>query len=206
MARTLFADRFGTEGHALLLANNEGTANELPFANRESLRRALSGIARRMNPEDTLFLFMTSHGSQKHGFSLSLWPLSFTDIAPETLRELLDAAGIERRVIVVSGCYSGQFIPALQNDDSLVITASSADRNSFGCSDNNEFTDFGRAYFLEALNETRSFTEAFRLATERIAQREKEQERTPSLPQMARGKNHRDVPEQEMETDETKAP
>jgi hypothetical protein len=195
MARTLFADRFGTEGHALLLANNSGTAGELPFANRESLRRALAGLARRMNPEDVLFLFMTSHGSQERGFSLTLWPLNFTDIAPETLRELLDASGIERRIIVVSGCYSGQFIPALENDDSLVITASSADRTSFGCSDDDEFTDFGRAYFLEALHETHSFTEAFRLAADRIAQREKEQGRTPSLPQMAQGKNYRDTPE-----------
>jgi hypothetical protein len=197
MARTLFADRFGTDGHALLLANNKGAASELPFANRESLSRALAGIARRMNPEDMLFLFMTSHGSQEHGFSLSLWPMDFTDIAPATLRELLEASGIERRIVVVSGCYAGQFIPALENDDSLVITASAADRSSFGCGADDEFTDFGRAYFVEALRETRSFTEAFRLAADRIAQREKDEERTPSLPQMARGKNYRDGLEQE---------
>ncbi|MDR1164174.1 MAG: C13 family peptidase, partial [Candidatus Accumulibacter sp.] len=197
MAQTLLIERFGAQGRTLLLANNVKTAKEIPFANRESLRRALSGIARRMNPEDTLFLFMTSHGSRESGFSLLLQPLNLTDISPETLRELLDASGIKRRVVVVSGCYSGQFIPALQNDDSLVITASSADRTSFGCGDDSEFTDFGRAYFIEALNETRSFTEAFRLAAERIAQREKQEERTPSLPQIARGKNYREVAEQE---------
>jgi hypothetical protein len=195
MAQTLFVERFGAQGRTLLLANNVKTAKEIPFAHRETLRRALSGIARRMNPEDTLFLFMSSHGSRESGFSLVLRPLNLTDISPEMLRELLDASGIKRRVVVVSGCYSGQFIPALQNDDSLVITASSADRTSFGCGDDSEFTDFGRAYFIEALNETRSFTEAFRLAAERIATREKEEERTPSLPQIARGKNYRDVAE-----------
>jgi hypothetical protein len=204
MAQTLFADRFDTQDHALLLANNAGAARELPFANRETLRRALSGIAHRMNPEDTLFLFMTSHGSQERGFSLSLWPLEFTDIVPQTLRELLDTSGIQQRIIVVSSCYSGQFIPALENDDSLVITASAADRNSFGCSDDNEFTDFGRAYFHEALRETRSFTEAFRIASARIAQSEERQGRKPSLPQMAQGKNYQDMSEPEQKNGKEK--
>ncbi|MDR2113047.1 MAG: peptidase C13 family protein, partial [Candidatus Accumulibacter sp.] len=55
------------------------------------------------------------------------------------------------------------------------------------------FTDFGRAYFHEALRETRSFTEAFRLTAGRVAQSEEQQGRTPSRPQMARGKNYREM-------------
>ena len=44
------------------------------------------------------------------------------DIAPETLRHALDEAGIQRRVVVVSACYSGGFVPALQDEHTLVIT------------------------------------------------------------------------------------
>jgi hypothetical protein len=92
-------------------------------------------------------------------------------------------------VIVVSACYSGSFIPALQDDNTLVITASRADRNSFGCDARNSMTDFGRAYFSEALKQTMSFTAAFNLASTRIAAREKAEGLTPSQPQMSLGKN-----------------
>jgi hypothetical protein len=50
-------------------------------------------------------------------------------------------------------------------------------------------TDFGRAYFAEALKQTKSFTAAFELARKHIAQREQAAGLTPSQPQMALGKN-----------------
>lgn len=184
----LFADSYGTAGRSVLLVNNPATVHELPVANAESLAIALRQIGARMNrDEDLLFLFMTSHGSRDHRFSLSFWPFRFNDIAPQTLRRALDDAGIERRVVVISACYSGGFIPALEDERTLVITAAAADRNSFGCADDNELTDFGRAYFDEALRETRSFTAAFDIARERIAGREQAEGLTPSLPQMRGG-------------------
>lgn len=183
-----FAEQYGTAGHSLMLVNNPATIQELPVANAESLGLALKRLGAQMNgEEDLLFLFLTSHGSRNHRFSLSFWPFRFTDIAPETLRRALDEAGIQRRVVVVSACYSGGFVPALQDEHTLVITASAADRNSFGCSDSNEFTDFGRAYFHEALQQTRSFTEAFELAKARVASQEQAQGLKASLPQMQGG-------------------
>ncbi|MDR1934957.1 MAG: C13 family peptidase [Candidatus Accumulibacter sp.] len=184
----LFHERFQTQGRSLVLVNNVASIDSLPVANHESLQQALTRIGQRMNgEEDLLFLFMTSHGSRDHRFSLSFWPFSFSDITPPMLRQALDKAGIKRRVLVVSACYSGGFVPALEDDYTLVITASAADRNSFGCSDRNEWTDFGRAYFDEALRQTRSFTEAFELAATRIAEREQAAGHTPSLPQMRGG-------------------
>lgn len=185
---SLFADRYGTTGRSALLVNNAATVHELPVANAESLGAALRAIGARMNHgEDLLFLFLTSHGSRDHRFSLAFWPFRFNDITPEMLRRALDDAGIDQRVVVVSACYSGGFIPALADARTLVITAAAADRNSFGCADQNELTDFGRAYFAEALHETRSFTAAFELARTRIAERETAEGLTPSLPQMQGG-------------------
>ncbi|GHT85827.1 hypothetical protein AGMMS49543_17870 [Betaproteobacteria bacterium] len=184
----LFRERYATAGHSLILVNNAATAERLPFANLESLRQALGRVGAQMNgEEDLLFLFLTSHGSKEHALSFSLHPFGFADLDPPGLRAMLDEAGIARRVVVVSACYSGGFIPALADEHTLVITASAADRNSFGCNDSNELTDFGRAYFDEALRQTRSFTAAFARAQARVAEREAEADLTPSLPQMAGG-------------------
>lgn len=186
----LFDERFGTAGRSLKLINNADTIEEVPMASRTALAQAFARIARLMNPdEDILFLFMTSHGSKEHRFSLEFGMLRFNELDPITLRQLLDDAGIRRRVIVVSACYSGGFIDALQNEDTLVITAAAADKNSFGCENENDYTYFGKAYFDEALRKTWSFTEAFEMAKPEIAAREKQDEYTPSEPQMVVGKN-----------------
>ena len=182
----LFAERFGTAGHSLTLVNNKDTVDSLPTANLASLRQSLARMGEQMNEEDTLFLFLTSHGAPVHRFIFDLWPFSFTDLTPEALRQALDDAHIKRRV-VVSSCYSGGFIPALQDANTLVITAAAADRTSFGCNVENGFTEFGRAYFDEALRQTHSFTRAFAIASKRIAEREKANGLTPSLPQMKGG-------------------
>ena len=103
------------------------------------------------------------------------------------LRKLLDESGIKHRVVVVSSCYSGGFINALKNDDTLVISASAPDKNSFGCDNENDWTYFGNAYFNEALRNTFSFIKAFDIAKPVIAAREKKEDFEPSNPQMALG-------------------
>jgi len=137
--------------------------------------------------EDLLFLFLTSHGSKDHQFSLDLWPIKFHELDPPKLRALLDESGIKNRVVVVSACYSGGFVESLKSEDTLVITASAADKNSFGCSDDADWTYFGRAYFDEALRTTYSFVEAFELANPVIAAREVKEDFTPSDPRLALG-------------------
>jgi hypothetical protein len=86
--------------------------------------------------------------------------------------------------VVVSSCYSGGFVEPLASPRNLIITASAADRKSFGCSNDAELTDFGRAYFDEALRSANSFEAAFAAAEEAIARREVEKKRTPSQPRL----------------------
>ncbi len=184
----LFRERFGTQGHSLVLANNPTTVGEIPIASVTALGRSLTRIGQLMNPdEDVLFLFMTSHGSPDHRFDLSLWPYRFDDLTPERLRSLLDQAGIRYRVVLVSACYSGGFVPALAGPDTLAMSAAAADRNSHGCSHGADWTFFGRAYFQEALGETRSFETAFDLAREAVGRRESDEGVDASLPQIAVG-------------------
>lgn len=184
---SLFAERFSTAGHSVVLVNNPGTLDSRPLASLTALKRSLADIGRKMNPEDVLFLFMTSHGASDFRFSLQLWPYRFDELSPEALRDALDAAGIRHRVIVVSACYSGGFVPALAGPDTLVMSASRADRNSHGCSHEAEWTFFGKAYFNEALRETRDFPNAFRIASEAITKREDDEGLIHSEPQIQVG-------------------
>jgi hypothetical protein len=186
----LFRERFGSEGRSIRLINNSKSLADIPLASVTALRKSLQRVAELMNnDEDVVFLFLTSHGSPNHRFALDFSPVQFHELTPQRLRGLLDESGIKNRVVVVSACYSGGFVEPLKTDSSLIIAASAADKNSFGCTNEAEWTYFGKAFFDEALRETHSFVEAFEAAKPVIAAREKEQGFTPSEPQMVLGQD-----------------
>ena len=168
----ILAERFGAADHSIRLVNNSRTLMERPIASVTSLRAALARVAAAMErEEDVLVLFMTSHGSADHKFGLELWPMRFDELDPAVLRGLLDESGIRHRVVIVSACFSGGFVPALAGADTLVITAAATDRTSFGCSNEAYWTYFGRAYFDQSLRTTSSFVKAFESAKVMVAQR-----------------------------------
>ena len=131
-----------------------------------------------------MFVFLTSHGSRDHVLSTSFWSLDLNGLSAARLKEVLDLSEIKWRVLVVSACYSGGFIDVLKDENTLIMTAARADRNSFGCSNLNDFTYFGQAYFEERLRQDFSFVEAFHDARQAIAAREKQEGLTPSQPQI----------------------
>ncbi len=171
--RDQFEQRFGTRGRSISLANSRQTLGRYPMASVTSIRRALHAIAARMNREqDILFLYLTSHGSPQHELSLAEAHLELGDLPARQLAALLRESGIRWRVVVVSACFSGGFIPPLQDPGTLVITAARNDRRSFGCADENDFTYFGRAFFKDALPASHSFREAFEKAERLVRERE----------------------------------
>lgn len=188
-AGDIFRERFGTEGRMVLLANNPGSATELPFASAANLERAIAGVGEVMNrDEDVLFLFLTSHGSQEHELEVNNPPLELDVVTPESLRLMLKKGGIGWKVVVVSACYAGGYIDPLKDEQSLIITAADATHESFGCGFGEKFTWFGEAYLDQALRESYSFTGAFQTARELIGKWEEEQGETPSNPQLWLGK------------------
>lgn len=185
----LFAGRFDAAGRSVTLVNNPDTALDYPFATVANLSRTLRRVGEVMNrDEDVLFLFLTSHGSSDGELAVVNGPLELTQVTPEKLRRLLAEAGIKWRVIAVSACFSGTYAEPLQDDQTLILTASDATHESFGCQSGADFTWFGKAYFDEALHSTRSFTDAFGIARETIGAREKDEGESPSNPQMVVGK------------------
>jgi len=208
-AATLFAERFDTTGRSVSLINNGAAVMESPVASLTSLRRALAQVGKAMQPEeDVLFLFITSHGSKSHEISLSFWPMRFDALGPAQLKAALDESGIKWRVIVVSACYSGGFVEPLADAHTIVITAAAADRTSFGCSNEAQFTYFGKAYFDQALRETRSFVKAYERARDLVTARELSEGHEPSNPQLNAGAAivaHLEALEARLERDATAA-
>jgi len=181
----LMQERFDAAGRAVLLSNDAATLGDLPIASATNLRAALAGVGQVMDAdEDILFLYITTHGSEDGELSVELPPLQLAQIRPAALARMLHESGIKWKVVVISACYSGGFIEPLRDDNTLIITATDARNQSFGCDNGEDLTWFGRAYFDEALRRTLSFTEAFDFARAAVAQREREQKLTASNPQM----------------------
>ena len=185
--RELFDVRFGTSGHSLALINNNYTWLDEPIATKTSILRGLKTIGQQMNAdEDVLFLTLSSHGDENI-IQLANPPLAMDNLDAAWLREALDASGIRWRVIVVSACYSGSFIDELASPTTVIITASAADKMSFGCTNSAEMTYFGQAFFAESLRENTSFSDAFKDAAYRVQERELYMGFEPSEPQMVIG-------------------
>ncbi len=195
--RELFDTKFGTRGHSIILVNNPATLDRYPLATPNNLRRVIAGLGKQLDPnEDLLFLFMTSHGMPQKGFVTGLAEFDFGLITPKLVAEALSAAGIKKRIVVVSSCFSGQFIPALASSESLVITASAADRASFGCTTDADWTWFGESYFVDALPKQGKFEPAFYEAETAVAVREVFEQLQPSRPQISMGEGMRKILEE----------
>ena len=183
---TLMAQRFDAKGHVVSLVNNvDSFSRHRPLATLVNLQRALAGVGKVMDRDgDLLLLFLTSHGTPDHELFLQLPPVFEATISPRQLRAALDASGIRNRVVVVSACYSGGFIPKLRSPDTLILAAARKNRPSFGCGTDSAATYFGRAWMVDGLNRTTDFIAAFNNAKLRIAAEEKEEGFRPSDPQI----------------------
>jgi hypothetical protein len=185
MIADLFSQRFDAAGRTVLLVNNPKTLHEYPIASLTSLREALAQVGSTMNTaEDILVLYVSSHGSDKHELVVDFRPLRFSPITPEALKSALQESGVRWRVVIVSACYSGGFVDALKDERTMVITASSAARQSFGCGASSDATYLAQALFGEALKKTYSFEAAFADARKLIEQWEREKSYESSQPQI----------------------
>ncbi len=179
----LLGERFAARGR-LSLINHRDQLAERPLATRENLARAIQALAERSGPEDLVFLYLTSHGTAAHRLVLAQPRLSLLDLGADELGELMRPLSARHSVVVISACYSGGFIEPLKNANTLVMTAARADRVSFGCSEQSDFTYFGRALFEQALQRTDDLAKAFALAQAQVAQWETADDYEASQPQI----------------------
>lgn len=180
-----FDHTLATGKKSMQLVNSRFTAKDIPQATSTSIEKSLKNMAERMDvAQDILFVYLTSHGTQEHELYLNNSAMPLNDLPAASLAKMLDGIAVKWKVIVVSACYSGGFIDEIKNDHTLVITAAAADRTSFGCSDNVDFTYFGEAFIKDALPVSESFVEAFNKAVNIVTRREKEEGYEPSKPKI----------------------
>jgi hypothetical protein len=190
----LFAERFDAAGHVMVLENNPASLATRPLASWTNLENALDAVAAKMDTQqDILLLYFTTHGSEDHTLLVDMDPLPLDQLGAGDLPDILDEHAFKYKVAIVNACYSGGFIPPLQDPGTMIITAARSDRSSFGCGEQSELTWFGHAFLVDALNRTDNFRNAFQLARAEIAAWEKRQRFEPSDPQISVG---RDIPSQ----------
>ena len=183
LAQQRVGDRYGSADRSAVLINDVRNLDQAPLASFSGLRRTLAGIGNKMHRDrDVLFLALSSHGSAKPTLSVSNGALPLIGLSGELLKQALAESGIQWKVIVISACHAGAFIPALKDDHTIVITAAAADRTSFGCSNDRDLTYFGEAFYRDALPQAKSLREAFDKAKDFIAQRERAEKLDASMP------------------------
>jgi len=148
-------------GHWVRLVNHRETLENLPLANQRNFAAAVHALGEILDKEsDVLLLLMTSHG-EPGGFGLRLPSEVVTQLTPQEVAAVLNREGIKNRVVIVSACYSGTFVPPLANDNTIVLTASDAKSTSFGCAPERDWTYFGDALFRQSMRPGRDFQRAF---------------------------------------------
>ena len=191
-ARVL-ASRYDAEGRAIFMANGKGASGSatdpvVPDGSPDHLAQALGHVAEVMNKqEDVLALFITTHGHWNTGLNYRDGDRAGGNIAPTRLAGLLNEAGIKNRLVILSACYSGIFVPALQNDSTIILTAASAQKPSFGCRAENDWTFFGDALINQALRQPIPLPDAFAQARSLITKWEVASRLDPSNPQIDLG-------------------
>ena len=184
-AGRVLANRFDAAGRTVVLADDEGDSKADAPGSPDSLALALTRAAGLMDRnEDVLVLYSTSHGVPGEGL---VWKDAMRGggvISPARLAAMLGSAGAKNRLVILQACYSGQFVRALKDPNTIVATAAADDRTSFGCEAGNDWTYFGDALVNHAFRQPLPLDIQFRRASALIAAAEQRDGLTPSNPQL----------------------
>ena len=133
---------------------------------------------------DGCLMYFTSHGTPQ-GMVIGNEILS-----PGQMRDMVVSACGERpTVVVMSACYSGVFVAALQGPNRIIMTAARPDRTSFGCGEMDHYTFFDDC-FLRAMPMAGDFPGLGSLVQQCVAEREiQTKAKPPSEPQVSVGPN-----------------
>jgi len=187
-AGRVLARRYGAEARTVVLAGSDGSAEStLPRGSPDNIAIVLARFAEVMDKsEDVVVLYTSSHGAQI-GIAYNDADQGYGFISPSRLWSMFGALGIERRLVIVSACYSGVFVPMMATDDSAIVTAADADHTSFGCQSDNDWTFFGDALINHALRKRQPLQAAVDEARSLVASWEARGRIDPSNPQIAIG-------------------
>lgn len=169
-----------------LTSDRKLAIKDVGLATKQIMGSAFDSL--KVGPNDACFVFMTSHGSRGRGFYLKQDQM----LAPSELANMVQkACGNNPTVILVSACYSGQFVEALKGSNRIVLTAAREDRTSFGCSADVKYT-YWDGCLIDELKDANSWNDLYARVKTCIEKKEAGLH-TPSLPQAYFGENMNDL-------------
>ena len=188
VAGDVLAARYGGQGRTIVLAGSDGNApSTLPRGTPETFAIALARVAELIDKtEDVVVIYTTSHGAP-FGLYYNDGDNGYGAISPNRLRAMLEQLGLRNRLLILSACFSGVFVPRLQSDNTAIVTAAARDRSSFGCVAENDWTFFGDAMINHALRKPQPLRAAFAEANILITGWEAQIQARASQPQIAVG-------------------
>ena len=171
--------------------NSQFSLEAKPPADQATLQAlALSFTQLNIRPEqDACLFYVSSHGKQGDGVYMKR--VHDGQLTPAQLNTALNwTCGTAPTVVMVSACYSGQFIQPLHADNRIIMTAASAQRPSFGCSEAQEYT-FWDGCVIDNFERSSTWENLYTNVKQCIAQKEQQLGYPASQPQAYFGKNMR---------------
>jgi hypothetical protein len=167
------------DDHAALLSAQHQRPPDEELSAQPTLEARLQ--ATRPVPGGSCLVFLTSHGGPEHGVYLAA---SGSNLMPAELdHDLQIGCGEAPTVVIVSACYSGQFVaPPMTRPNRIILSAARPDRTSFGCGAGFSYTYFDEC-LIGALPDAVDWHEVYDRASGCVSQREGQIEAEPSEPQ-----------------------
>ena len=189
VAGDVLARRYDAAGRTIVLAGSDGSApSGLPRGTPETLAIVLARIAELIDrQEDAIVVYTTSHGATV-GLYYNDGDNGYGLISPYRMAGMLDGLGLRNRLLILSACYAGVFVPRLRSDTTAIVTAASSDRSSFGCAAENDWTFFGDAMINHALRTAQPLAAAFAEADRLVDAWETQLRVRPSQPKSSIGR------------------
>jgi len=176
---------FGMPLQSLILSNPPADLPaRFPVATQQNLSEVFSRVGAWSDKYPlTVVVLISSHG---HVDQLAIeiagraYPPIRSSLLHAWLRRINPATPT---AVLLSACHSGSFIPALEDGSRVLLTASAADRSSFGCSPKSTNTWFIESLLEHGLLAELSWREAFKRTAKRLEAKERELKFVPSMPQ-----------------------
>ncbi|MBI5277482.1 MAG: peptidase C13 [Burkholderiales bacterium] len=159
-----------------------GQPRDWPLATRDNIASVLRAIGEAARPEDKVVLLLSSHGLEGL-LAVQAESGAIEAIRPRELQSWLGPLRGKPALVLLSSCFSGSFLPALRGPTRIVLTASSHDRQSFGCKSDSRNTFFIEELFTQRDVAARSLVELVDEAKGAIEKRERSMNLLPSQPQ-----------------------
>tara|TARA_B100000700_G_C14773213_1_gene727706 strand:- start:91 stop:867 length:777 start_codon:yes stop_codon:yes gene_type:complete len=140
---------YNREFHSYIFSNKGlQTKAKLPFFSEKKLEFLIKNIGESVTEKDIIILTISSHGfpggiNYRIGISPSM------SLTGDKIEEIIKPIQEKNILFIISSCYSGSLIKYLEGKYSIIFTASSANKPSFGCD-----KESSNSWFIESLYES----------------------------------------------------